>query len=206
MRGAALYRCGRFEEAVRQIHRWDGRRPDFWVRSGLDASLLAMALHRLGREDDARRALEDAEAAQSRAARAILEHDGHFNNLLYWEDWAGGLALRREAEVVIRGEAGPDPPQALLATARLYAKLGRAELAEAGFRAAVAAAPDDPEIWLAWSEICAELGDRDRAADDSARAAALLSPDPTPWIRHGRRLADAATMPGPMPPSPTPRA
>ena len=72
----ALYRCGRFEEAIRQIHLWDGRRPDFWVRTGLDASLLAMALHRLGREEDARRAMEDAEAVQSRTARTILEHDG----------------------------------------------------------------------------------------------------------------------------------
>ena len=140
--------------------------------------------------------MEDAEAVQSRTARTILEHDGHFINLVYWHDWADGLALRREAEVVIRGKAGPDPPLALLATARLYAKLGRADLAEAGFRAAVAAAPDDPEIWLARSEMLAELGDRDRAAADDARAAALSSAGPMPWIRFGRLLAERGDRAG----------
>ena len=68
----------------------------------------------------------------------------NFFSIVYWHDWADGLALRREAEVVIRGKADPDPPLASLAAARLYAKLGRADLAEAGFQAAVAAAPERP--------------------------------------------------------------
>ena len=170
----ALYRCGRFEEAVRRLRESSGRRRDVWRATGLDEDLLAMALHRLGREDEARRALEDAEAAQSRRARTILERDGEI--LGPWWDWAAALVLRREAERIIRGKTGPDPPLAPLAAARLYAKLGRTDLAEAGFRAAVEAAPGDPEVWLARGEILAELGHRDRAAADFARALDLADP------------------------------
>jgi tetratricopeptide (TPR) repeat protein len=190
----ALYRCGRFEEAVRRIHQCYGRRGEEWGACGLDESLLAMALHRLGREDEARRALEDAEAIQARTARVIFERDGSIPG--HWSDWADALALRREAAQLIRGKPGPDPPLATLAAARLYAKLGRTDLAEAGFRAAVEAAPDDPDVWLARSEVFAGLGHRDRSEADLARAAALTSADPMPWIRHGRWLAERGDRDG----------
>ena len=163
----ALYRCGRFEEAVRRLHQhWSGRWGDYWRSMGLDQALLALALHRLGREDEARRALEEAKATQSRTAGTIFERAGDIAPWNWW-DWAGGLALRREAEQTIRGKAGPDPPLASLAAARLYAKLGRNDLAEAGFRAAVEAAPDDPEVWLARADVLAELGHRDRSRPTS---------------------------------------
>ena len=113
-----------------------------------------------------------------------------------WWDWAAGLALRREAERTIRGKAGPDPPLATLAAARLYAKLGRTDLAEDGFRAAVEAAPGDPEVWLSRAEVLAKLGHRDRADADLARAAALTPADPMPWVRHGRRLAERGDRAG----------
>ncbi len=182
-----LYRSGRFEEAVRRIHQWDDRRPDYWLSTGLDDALLAMALHRLGRAEEARRALEGAEAAQSRTARTIFERDGEIARPPGGIGRRAGPPSRGRADHP--GKAGPDPPLATLAAARLYAKLGRTDLAEAGFRAAVAAAPDDPEVWLARGEILAELGHRDRSEADLARAAALPAADPVPWIHHGRWLA-----------------
>ena len=182
----ALYRCGRPEEAVRRLDQWDGRN-EGWKASGADAALLALALHRLGRADEAQRALEQAQAMQTRKARVIFDLEGEIGG--QWSDWAHMLVLCREAEKAIHGRPGPDPSLARLAAARLYAKLGHAERAQAEMRAVVAATPGDPAVWLARGRVFAELGRLDRSNADFAQAAALPSTDPIPWIQHGRWLA-----------------
>jgi tetratricopeptide (TPR) repeat protein len=186
----ALYRCDRYDEAVERLRGSEARDRN-WAMLGLDDALLALALHRLGRSDEAEWALERAEAAQSKRAREIFASGGFAGGPesdvgKNWPTWALSLILCREATAAIRGKVSREPPLFRLAVARIHARLGRMQDAEADLEAAVAAAPHDPEICLARSRLLAELGYAERSQADFARALSLKSADPSPWIEHSR--------------------
>jgi WD40 repeat protein len=93
--GAALYRSGRFEEAVRRIEqsiqaRDDGGDPRAFA-------FLAMAHHRLGHSDEARRWLDKLMAYRSKAGADF-----------FWEEVEIRI-LRHEAESLILGGRPPAP-------------------------------------------------------------------------------------------------
>jgi hypothetical protein len=95
--GAALYRAGRFEEAIRRLNESSKTRSDEGVPKGF--AFLAMAHHRLGHQDDAKHWLDKLIASQ------VNEVPG------YWDDIESRI-LRREAESQILGSRPAAPPSA----------------------------------------------------------------------------------------------
>ena len=101
-RGVAALRRGQAGEALAVLEP---------VRDPLKKwSALALALHRLGRADDARAALREADAAADARARAALAADDLRVPDQWWADWLLYRALRREAHQAIRGTPPPDSP------------------------------------------------------------------------------------------------
>jgi serine/threonine protein kinase/Flp pilus assembly protein TadD len=106
--GAALYRAGRYEEAV-QCFEAEAKtfRPRVW-----DLAFLAMAHCRLGHADEARRCLSAAISWMDEAnAQELDELTGTRPAWGNWDEPVLGALLVREAEALLR-EAGLKPPHA----------------------------------------------------------------------------------------------
>jgi hypothetical protein len=94
--GAALYRAGRFEEAIRRLNEGSQTRGGEGVPKRF--AFLAMAHHRLGHQGDAKHWLDKLIASQVNEAAGSI-----------W-DQVENRILRREAESVILGSRPPAPP------------------------------------------------------------------------------------------------
>ena len=151
---------------------------------------IALAQHRLGHKDAARRALSLAEET--------AEH--HFWNtdlsrpLVEQRDgWVQLRALRRQAQRLIANKSLQDSPAERMFRGRVLYALGEEQRAEAELAAAIGVRPNDPEPWLARSRIYAKLGRMDRASADRLKAQDLKGSDPQQiwtWIETGRLLAE----------------
>jgi Flp pilus assembly protein TadD len=94
--GAALYRAGRFDEAIRRLEESVQARGG--SASPQAAAFLAMAHHRRGDHEAARRWLE-----------ALRAHNLGSDSRFSWDDVEIGI-LRREAEELVRDETTPGAP------------------------------------------------------------------------------------------------
>ncbi len=94
--GLALYRAGRYEEAVRQLDASRHVDPN-WDATALAWPVLAMAHHRLGHADESMRSLVQAE--RSNASRIGA----------WWDRLELKLTLR-EAQALVRDSQFPDDP------------------------------------------------------------------------------------------------
>jgi WD40 repeat protein/tetratricopeptide (TPR) repeat protein/predicted Ser/Thr protein kinase len=109
--GAALYRAGRFEEAVRRLDEAiaRGKGGTAW-----DWLFLAMSYHRLGRADEARQAPERAARWVAQAEDGKLP-DGSTPRPLPWTARLELRLLRREAEELLGdGKPSGERPEALI--------------------------------------------------------------------------------------------
>jgi WD40 repeat protein/serine/threonine protein kinase len=93
--GAALYRAGRFEEAIRRLNEGVKTWGDERIPKGF--AFLAMAQHRLGHQDDAKHWLDKLIASQ------VNDVPGSWNDV-------ESRILRREAESLILGGRPAAPP------------------------------------------------------------------------------------------------
>jgi tetratricopeptide (TPR) repeat protein len=126
--GAATYRAGRFEEAISHLNdalkapTEPGVRPDAGADGGvspgptpggdpLDWLLLAMAHHRLGHAEEARKWLDKAGASIDQATQGRPE-DASASSRIDWATRVSYRVLRREAEGLIGG-AGSGRPKAV---------------------------------------------------------------------------------------------
>ena len=112
--GAALLRAGRLDDAVRRFEESLAVERD-WHSSGMNAYGLAVAHHRLGHPDEARRWLEKAEAWLSRldktyAAEAPGILTGQPQVPVTFEYWVYAQLLRREAAGQILDARFPADP------------------------------------------------------------------------------------------------
>jgi tetratricopeptide (TPR) repeat protein len=188
--GLAHYRAGQYEQALarfNQVNEVDPNWPPNWP-------LLAMAHHRLGHVEEARRWLNRADQGHEAAAREALAGTALELRIpsagTHWQHWAYFRLFRQEAKGLIAEAAPKEDPWAGLLQARAHAKLGQTERAEADLQAAAAVGADDPAIWWARGRLFAQLGKRDRAEADFARALALRPNDPQQWIARGRYFAE----------------
>jgi tetratricopeptide (TPR) repeat protein len=180
--GLAYYRAGRYEEAAARLVQID--------QASVLPVVLAMAQHRLGRRDEARRLLRTCDRAYEAILRTSLAGGGRELAVPFWETAAAFELLRREAGTLIEGRDAPNPPLRLLQRARAYAAIGLSEKAGAELQADPIMRCEDAAVWLARGRIQAELGQSTQAEADFARAAAFTSEDSLAWIVQGRYLAE----------------
>jgi serine/threonine-protein kinase len=131
----AAYRAGRFDEAIRQatasLAAFPAGAPG--PLGALDEAVLAMAHHRLGHTEAAKRRID----ALSRLDWEAIERASESQD---WWQRADFLTLKREAIATVTGRSAPDDPGLRQRRGRAYAQLGQSAKAEAEFRAAGAAA------------------------------------------------------------------
>jgi tetratricopeptide (TPR) repeat protein len=94
--GAALYRAGRFEEAIRRLDESDRARDDAGDPKAF--AFLALTHHRLGHSDEAKRWLDKLVAYRFKEGADS-----------FWDDMEIRI-LRREAESLVLGSRPPAPP------------------------------------------------------------------------------------------------
>jgi tetratricopeptide (TPR) repeat protein len=114
VRGWALLRAGRLDEAIRRFEESLTVQRD-WPNSGMNAYGLALAHHRLGHPEEARRWLERAEAWLDRldrtyAAGAPRVLSGQPEVSVPFELWVYAQVLRREAAGPILDASFPANP------------------------------------------------------------------------------------------------
>ncbi len=167
--GASLYRTGKDEQALDRLKECL-RGPAHPDRRAVADSFRALALHKLGRLDDARAAL-DWPAQQidneTRAAAAA----GRIGNPFPWTHYHNPY---REASKVVLGRTDPHGPYLRLLRGGSYARMGEKALAEKEFAAAIVARPDDPDVLALRARIYTDLDWQDLAAADVARSKELL--------------------------------
>ena len=144
IRGAACYRAGRLEEAVRLLSESLSRTEE--GARALNFPYLAMSLHRLGRADAARQELRNARETLDRWAQAVFDRPNRFVPVSSWFDWLECQVLYREAHRLIERSDPPEDPRLLVVRGRAFAALGRGDRAEAEFARALRLAPDNPKI------------------------------------------------------------
>jgi eukaryotic-like serine/threonine-protein kinase len=142
--GAACYRAGRFEEAVRLLRESLSRTPV--EARALNFPYLAMSLHRLDKADEARQELRNAREALDHWAQIVFDRPNWFVPVPYWYDWVECQVLYREAHRLIERSDPPEDPRLLVVRGRAFAALGRGDRAEAEFARALRLAPDDAKI------------------------------------------------------------
>ena len=190
------------EAALWHLDRLSPARP----RDGLLHARRAGVLHRLGRDDEARKALQEARdlggmapiSDWCRARAASYDRGGRPGDALWWREWLAGQV--------------PDDPAAWAELAHSLAKAGRFAEAADRFDRAVALAPDRLDLRRGsalarlgagdrdgYREACEALLTRARASSDSGEAAlvvetCILTPDAVgDWpsvLALARRTAD----------------
>ena len=151
-----------------------------------------MTYHRLGRDADARRALDDAERAIEDWTGQICQsnngnwpvNEGVGNWPVRWWDWLECRLFSREAKLLIDGLPPPEDPRLHVIRARAFAGLRRTGMAIDEYDAAIAGLPDDSQLQF---ERCRAGGyyygyrDWPRAAREFAEARRLMPDQSHIW-------------------------
>jgi serine/threonine protein kinase/tetratricopeptide (TPR) repeat protein len=184
--GLSYYRAGRFEEAVAAA--LVSNRVTTWPARSLNWPVLAIAHHRLGHAEEARKWLEQANQEwrqRSPIAKAIdtanvlptSPDDSRFWQTI-WQDWGIFQLLLAEANSLILGQRGEADCLDHLHRAYMHAKLGEPKKAEEEFQAAVRGRDKVAGAWLERGRAYRLLGDKERARADFAKARELNPKDP----------------------------
>lgn len=151
--GMTFYRVGDYARAAEQLEASTRSGPPF---DAMGYPGLAMALHRLGRADEARAALDAAAGAIERwTQEAFASHrDAYWVTRLgaaphlpvAWWDWLEFQVYYREAKLHLDGAAPADDARLHALRARAYSGLHRMDEADAEYRAALRLRPNEPQI------------------------------------------------------------
>ena len=176
--GAAHYRAGEYEQAVRRLEEGIGTN-DWGVRL-LGQPVLAMAWHRLGRPEAARRWLDEAAATRDRwTAARYAGGGGRWDEgkgaepvwpIAWWDQLEMELWYR-EAHLTIAAAEPPADSREHVIRARALRDLGWADAAVAEYATALGLSPGDRQVRLEthyakayghihkreWAEAAAEL-------------------------------------------------
>ncbi len=177
--GMSHYRAGRYEEAIEQAKQSTAPNPS-WRSKHMNWPLLAMAHHRLGHAEEARKWLDRA-LEEWRRLSPLPRSPGDLQILpspadvwhKYWHDWLTFEILLREATVLITGKPPVDEVYDHVHRSLLHNLLGEKDKAEAEWQTALKIAPREPAIWLARGRLFAQRGQQDKADADFAQATVL---------------------------------
>ncbi len=156
----------------RALELLDQTRPEYSRATNLSGPR-AIILHHLGRDDEAKQALADADADLDDTDRVAL--DGM--PLMPVADVETRILrelLRREARALIDGKSATDDPYRILARARVLGRRGLDSEFAKTLAAAMAARPGDSQVIAATARILAEQGRESRSREVESRALALL--------------------------------
>jgi serine/threonine protein kinase/tetratricopeptide (TPR) repeat protein len=180
--GLEYYRAGRFDDAVRMLDRVK----DDTVLTDLALNVRAMIEHKLGRREKARSLLAAAREDQRKMVHQALGKQPK-DLPWFWMIWLEFRLLNREAEALIEGHPVGEPWIPLF-KARVEARRGRMEVAEALLAQAAREAPDNPDLLAARARVWSEIGRDAEALADLDRCLAL-SPNNFQALSERGRLA-----------------
>jgi serine/threonine protein kinase len=107
--GLAHLRAGEFDEAVKRLTESHPRDRN-WPGAALTHPALAIAYHRLGRDEEARHELELTETVNNEWTESMVQ--GSVGSMpVPWFDWVEFQVLYREAKVIITGSLPPADPR-----------------------------------------------------------------------------------------------
>jgi len=189
--GAALYRAGRFREAVEQLERSAELHGD--GGTAWDHLFLAMAHGRLGRGDEAGRRLRQATGSIEHALEQNLRGNTPAALVLRYDHLLELRVLTREAERLVAGGAGDDgrpPPQVApwvrhVERSWAFAYLGDRQQQLAELTRATDRHPRSPSLWYARGVVHADLGQWQAAAADFSKVLELKPDDHDVFNRRG---------------------
>jgi serine/threonine protein kinase/Flp pilus assembly protein TadD len=204
--GIAHYRAGQYERGVERLR--ESLKVGFnWPAKGINYPVLAMAYHKLGREAEARPALDDAARAIDRwtqdryqsASGNWVEHQGATGFWpIFWGDGVECQLYYREARALMGLPPPPDDPRLHVLRGRAFAGLRWPDKAVAEYAAALKLSPHDPQIRLEAHRnrgyYHVGLRQWDQAAAEFARASELQPDDAYLW--HFRAVAHLAAGDG----------
>jgi eukaryotic-like serine/threonine-protein kinase len=155
--GAAHYRAGQYERAIQRLEESLAMDPH-WSGRAINYPFLAMAFHRLGRQDEARHALSEAERAIDQWTQARYEASGRDYWVVSqgatvfwpvpWWDWMACQLTCGEARGVMGVSPPPDDPRLRLLRARAFAGLRWPDKALEEYALALHVSPDDKQLLL----------------------------------------------------------
>jgi WD40 repeat protein/serine/threonine protein kinase/predicted Zn-dependent protease len=185
--GAALYRAGRFDDALRrlresiQAHGGEGRVFD-WL-------FLAMVHAQRGEPALARKWLDKA-VQWLDLSTPDKPKDAGLGLPVAWQHWMQAQLLRCEAEALVRGSAPLANLAVLQGRARAHARLQRWPQAVADFTSALDLQPGDPEVRAERARCLMQLKQYPKAVADWSKVIAAhpdeLGDNARPWLERGR--------------------
>jgi len=104
--GMADCRAGHFQDAVHHLDQSRSADPD-WIGTYLNWPMLAVAHHRLGHREEARKWLDKTARWSDRVAGELAKKTVVFPEKVHPADWLEFEVLRREAEAVLQDAAKP---------------------------------------------------------------------------------------------------
>lgn len=188
--GLAHYRAGQFDKAIEQLE--ESLKTPSWQSGAGHASELGIALahHRLGHADEARRWLDKAEQWYDKAIQDALASPTGTANLCYWMDWPSFVVLYREAHKQMLGTDLKDDPRLTKLADRMRDWLQKRDKATADYDVALWLSPNQPRLWLARARRLAELKRDKEAEADFAKAVQLKPDDAEVWKVRGQIYAE----------------
>jgi serine/threonine protein kinase/Flp pilus assembly protein TadD len=143
VKGTAHYRLGQYNEALEELNR--ALEIGNWQALDIVYPIIAMVQFRLGRVDEANKALDRARQAADRWDAHIFANEHVFVPLPSPWNWLEFLWYFDEASKLITGSAPPESPRQLAVHARALAWLRKFDLAAEEFRRVAELAPNDPK-------------------------------------------------------------
>jgi serine/threonine protein kinase/tetratricopeptide (TPR) repeat protein len=173
-RGALLYRAGRIDEAIADLNRAHdslrgraGTNPWVMLDDAKVCSFLAMANHRLGHHDDARKSFATMVEQTERAIQD--ERSGKPWCYSYWSNRLPPRLLADEARALLKVDAD----QAHAARGRAHYDKGEFSEAIAAYTEAIRLEPKNTAHYVGRGEAYAEKGDFEKALADCREALRL---------------------------------
>ena len=180
----AEFRGGRFAAAETHI-----REAMRLQNEPYSASLLASILHKLGRSDESRKVLQEAEQRHASLVKQGLASPP-YRPAPNWEvELYSQLTLREARRLILGKDSGPsEDEKALMGKAR--ERRNALEAADDHFTRLAMKYPAQPRLWIDQGRRLGELGRWDDAARAFAKAAELAPNDPHVWKTRGRVYAE----------------
>jgi tetratricopeptide (TPR) repeat protein len=185
--GLAHYRAGQYELALRACDKCHKVMAAF--PKPLSYPVMAMARHHLGKAEEARQALRQAEQELDRWITFLMKEKVGQVPTSWW-DLLEGPRFIAEAKTLLEGSPSPEDPRWWIIRGRGLAALGRTKQAAAEFARALSARPRDPAIRLAHFRFLAGEKQWVRAEKELAAAARLKPKDSDIWLDAFRAYAD----------------